>query len=916
MQGAGARRILAMGLTSWILAVAALGGTQDSVERPNIVIVLADDLGYGDPRCYNAESKVPTPHVDRLAREGTRFTDAHSSASVCTPTRYALLTGRYAWRTALDRSVLWPWDPPLLEDERVTLPELLREAGYDTACIGKWHLGWDWPLDASSSVTREIDGHSWPAERREEIGARVNWDRPVKGGPLAHGFDHYFGDDVPNFPPYVFLEDERVVARPTSTKPAEMFGHAGPSVQNWDLSAVLPRLARHATAWIDERGRRDRPRSRRPFFLYLPLTSPHTPIAPAAPFVGKSEAGPYGDFVHETDWVLGQVLQALDRNGFAENTLVVFTSDNGSPQRDGTDMSGPVGSVRERYGHDPSRPWRGLKSDAWEGGHRVPFVARWPGRVPKGRVSEEPFVQVDLYRTLANLVGQEVDAENGEDSFDISEPLFDRAGAEPARDHLVHHSGNGSFAIRAGEWKLIQGKGSGGFSSWKPPAGAPPGQLYRLARDPGETRNVYRDHPEIVNELTALLDEIRNSGRSVPAEGRASRWPDGEWRELFDGKSLEGWEVTPFGGEGPVRVTADAIEMEYGSMLTGIRLADSNGMPRTNYELRVVAARLSGTDAFCALTFPVGDSHATLVAGGWGGELTGISNLDGRDASLNETATRRLYESGRDYALRVRVTPERIRAWVDGETVADVSLAGREVGPGDEALLARPLGVSSYATTARVRRVRVMPFASEPAPLRVLLLGDSISIGYTPYVAELLGERARVVRAQKVDGEVENCEGTTYGVRNLERWLEQETGEWDVIHFNFGLHDLKRVMPDTGKNSNDPEHPHQASPERYEAQLRSIVAKLRETGARLVYATTTPVPEGVRPYRAPADAERYNAVALRVMRESDIPINDLHGFAQPRLSELQNPRDVHFTTDGSKALAGEVARAVLEVVAR
>ena len=220
---------------------------------PNIVLILADDLGYGDLGCYNDESKVPTPHLDRLAAEGLRFTDAHSPSSVCTPTRYGLLTGRYAWRTALKKGVLWPWDPPLLEEARLTLPELLRARGYLTACIGKWHLGWDWPLDAESAVSDELEGHTWPPARRGEIGERVNWDRPIAGGPLAHGFEHYFGDDVPNFPPYTFLEDDRAVYRPTASKPKGMFGHAGPAAPGWDLAVVLPTLAQHAGAWLDER---------------------------------------------------------------------------------------------------------------------------------------------------------------------------------------------------------------------------------------------------------------------------------------------------------------------------------------------------------------------------------------------------------------------------------------------------------------------------------------------------------------------------------------------------------------------------------------------------------------------------------------------------------------------------------------
>ena len=497
------------------LLALSLGGmsASDESDVPNIVLILADDLGYGDVGCFNEESKIPTPHIDRLAQEGMRFTDAHSPSSVCTPTRYGILTGRYAWRTALTKSVLWPWDPPLIEESRLTLPELLRDAGYRTACIGKWHLGWDWPLDEEGYVTQELSRHTWEPKRRGEIGSRVNWERRIAGGPLAHGFDHYFGDDVPNFPPYTFLEDERVLTRPTTQKPKAMFGHPGPAAPGWDLSVVMPTLAQRAASWIDLHASGDDP-----FFLYLPLTAPHTPIAPSPHFEGASEAGAYGDFVCEVDWFVGEVLAALERGGMTEETLVIFTSDNGSPQRNGEGMSGPVGSVREQFAHDSSRPWRGLKSDAWEGGHRVPFVVRWPGRVPAGAVNAAPIVHTDLYRTLAQVVGEPVPLDAGEDSVDQLSTWTSNSGA--ARDHLVHHSGNGVFAIRVGRWKLILGKASGGFSRWKPPANAPAAPLYDLESDPGEESNLYEAHPEIVLRLEERLERMRAADRSIDPSRR------------------------------------------------------------------------------------------------------------------------------------------------------------------------------------------------------------------------------------------------------------------------------------------------------------------------------------------------------------------------------------------------------------
>ncbi len=481
-----------------------LQGESPPADRPNIVLILADDLGYGDPGCYNDQSKIPTPHIDRLASQGLRFTDAHTPSSVCTPTRYALLTGRYCWRTRLKRSVLWPWDPPLIEADRLTLPAMLQQRGYHTACIGKWHLGWDWPLEDGRFVTDEFSGFTIPPPDRASWAKRIDFSRPTRHGPTARGFDYYFGDDVPNFPPYIFIENDRTVGLPSVPKPNGMFGHAGPALAGWDLSTVMPKLTQRAVQSIGQRAQ-----SRgQPFFLYVPLTAPHTPIAPSPHHIGKSEAGWYGDFVHQVDWTVGQILDSLDRYEFAENTLVIFTSDNGSPQRDGSEMNGPTGSVKRRFGHDPSRPWRGMKSDIWEAGHRVPFIARWPGRVRPGQVSDEPIILVDLMRTIANIVDFPLDVDDAPDSFDIGPALLDRGREQPIRDHLIHHSGNGTFAIRVGNWKLIRGRSSGGFTQYTPPPGAPEGQLYDLSADPGEQQNLYRDHPDVVARLGSALDEI------------------------------------------------------------------------------------------------------------------------------------------------------------------------------------------------------------------------------------------------------------------------------------------------------------------------------------------------------------------------------------------------------------------------
>ena len=309
------------------LVVGCSNNDSKNKQAPNIVIILADDLGYGDPTCYNPDSKIPTPNIDKLASEGLQFTDAHSASAVCTPTRYSILTGRYCWRTRLKKSVLWAWDEPLINKNRLTLPEMLKEKGYQTAAIGKWHLGWEWPTSDTLDV-------------KKQNGENIDYKLAIKGGPLAHGFDYYFGDDVPNFPPYTFIENEKVVEIPTIDKPNHLFGSKGKMTKNWKLEDVMPTITQKSVDYIDEASKQAEP-----FFLYFALTAPHTPIAPLTKFKGKSKAGPYGDFVYEVDWCVGQVMNALKENGVDENTLVIFTSDNGSPARNDKNWSGPTQSV-------------------------------------------------------------------------------------------------------------------------------------------------------------------------------------------------------------------------------------------------------------------------------------------------------------------------------------------------------------------------------------------------------------------------------------------------------------------------------------------------------------------------------------------------------------------------------------------
>ena len=478
---------------------------------PNIVIILADDLGYGDVHCYNAQSKIPTPNLDRLAVEGMRFTDAHAPDSVCTPSRYGLLTGRYAFRARNKGAVLPPWGRTLIEDGRLTLPALLRQQGYATACIGKWHLGWDWPTK---------DGH--PPSSTNGLG-NVDFAQPIANGPTTRGFDYYFGTDVPNYPPYCFIENDRTVGVPSLAARLEKGGinRPGPMLPGWNLTNIMPELTRRAVRYVEEATQ-----TQKPFFLYFALTAPHYPVVPTAEFKDRSQAGDYGDFVAQVDGTVGEVLAALARTGLATNTLVIFTSDNG-PECVEVDP-GAYDRIR-RYGHWSMDGLRGVKRDTWEGGHRVPFLARWPGHIPPGAASAETICHVDLLATCAALISAKLPANAGVDSCNILPALLGKKPNRLIREGTVLHGGNGRFAIRQGEWVLIDapsGDGNGGRNR----PGEPdwfeqergytknqfPGELYNLLDDLAERRNLYGEKPEAVRRLKALLEKYKAAGRSTP----------------------------------------------------------------------------------------------------------------------------------------------------------------------------------------------------------------------------------------------------------------------------------------------------------------------------------------------------------------------------------------------------------------
>ncbi len=468
--------------------------------KPNIIVILADDLGYGDVQCNNPErGKIPTPNIDRLASQGMRFTDAHTSSGVCSPTRYALLTGRYHWRSRLQAGIVQYLEKPLIAPERLTLAGLLKTHGYRSAAIGKWHLGWDWSITPEQ---RELFAPARKGPRPEATDAhRAAWkevySRPIGGGPTTRGFDEYFGTDVPNWPPYAFIQNDRTVGIPSEFPPAALFrgklaSILGPGLPGWKLEDILPTLAHTACGFIE-----DAAKGAKPFFLYLPLTAPHTPIAVNDEWRGKSGLNDYADFVMETDAMVGRVLAALERSGAAEKTLIIFTSDNGCS---------PLADVKalEAAGHFPSGPLRGYKTSAWEGGHRVPFIVRWPGQVKGGARCDHLVHQADLMATFAEVLGAKLPAGAGEDSVSLL-PLL-RGEEKPVREYAISHASSGLPALRKGSWKIIFGPGSGGAGEG--PGTAPSGQLYDLASDLGETKNLWADKPELVAELTTTMERI------------------------------------------------------------------------------------------------------------------------------------------------------------------------------------------------------------------------------------------------------------------------------------------------------------------------------------------------------------------------------------------------------------------------
>jgi arylsulfatase A-like enzyme len=503
-------------MLAW-LSLIPLATAASAADRPNIVFILADDLGYGDVACYNPESKVPTPNLDKLARQGMRFTDAHSPATVCTPSRYSLLTGRMAFRTGMAGVFTGAGGPSLIESTRLTLPQMLRDKGYATACTGKWHVG----LTFFDREGKPIHSGGIEGVRR------IDYSRPIPDGPIHRGFDRFFGTACCPTTDwlYAYIDGDRIPVPPTGVldrtplpkHPYSQDNRPGMIAPDFDLEEVDLVFLAKSKEFLEEHVRSE---PGRPFFLLHATQAVHLPSFAADRFKGSTKAGPHGDFIFELDYVVGELMDTLDRLGVADDTLVMFSSDNGPEVTTTIHM-------RADHHHDPARPWRGIKRDNWEGGHRVPLIARWPGRIKPDSACDQTVSLTDVMATCAAIVAAELPDGSAEDSSNILPLLLSEQPADPVRRYTLHETMGLDLAVRSGPWKLLDHKGSGGnryegnsgLAPYAIPDTAPaaPGQLYNLDSDPGETVNLYLEQPEIRAKLKHALDQSKSTGRSVPA---------------------------------------------------------------------------------------------------------------------------------------------------------------------------------------------------------------------------------------------------------------------------------------------------------------------------------------------------------------------------------------------------------------
>ncbi|TWU18461.1 sulfatase family protein [Allorhodopirellula heiligendammensis] len=498
-------------------------GVSQASERPNVVFILADDLGYGDLGCYNPESKIPTPNLDRLAQQGMRFTDAHSPCTVCTPTRYSLLTGQMAFRVPNGGRVFsGAGGPSLIAEGRLTLPELLRDQGYATACFGKWHIGLTFRDEAGQPI------HNGGPDGVKQI----DYSRRIEGGPIDHGFDRFFGTACCPTTDwlYAYIEGDRVPVPPTGKlDKSDLPKHAysidnrpGQVALDFNLEEVDLKFLEKSQQFLRTQAMT---KPDQPFFLFHSAQAVHLPSFPADEFKGKTNSGPHGDFIFELDYVVGELMATLEELGIADDTLVMFSSDNGPEVP-------AVYHMRHDHNHDGARPWRGVKRDNFEGGHRVPLIVRWPGQVPADTTSDELTSLTDVFATVAEIVDEPLPRDAAEDSFSMLPVLLGEKPSQPIRPYLLAQgfAGQKWLAIRRGKWKYLAHQGSGGnnyathpqLQEYQLPNTAPdaPGQLFDLENDPGETTNLALKRPDIARELQSLLDESLASGRSreIPQE--------------------------------------------------------------------------------------------------------------------------------------------------------------------------------------------------------------------------------------------------------------------------------------------------------------------------------------------------------------------------------------------------------------
>lgn len=483
-------------------------------KQPNVIYILADDLGYGDIGAYYDKSKIPTPNIDKLAKEGMRFTDAHASTSVCTPSRYGILTGRYCWRSWLKTNVLSKQDTPLLNAKDFTVGHLFKEKGYHTGCVGKWHLGMRWPLkDGTYLKARDENYKKLPLEYVEEQISNIDYTAPVLDGPVDHGFDFYSGPDVPNQPPYAWIKNRNLTEVPTvyrtfnNLKTKEWSAGAGIAVKGFKMEDISEDIASESVQYIKDH-------KDEPFFLYLPLAGPHTPIFPAKRFLGKSKAGIYGDYVYMMDWTVGEVMKTLKEEGIDENTIVIFTSDNG-PEKTAYNR------IKE-YNHYSMADLRGVKRDLWEGGHRVPFIVRWPNVVKENSVSTETISLLDFYSTTMELLGLQTKQNGGEDSLSFLSALKGQPIDRSTREGIVYTSCKGEHSLRIGDWVFIDNNTGAnnpepewfmnerGYKTHNQEK-----ELYNIKNDPQQKNNIYQDNLDIANKMKKILDEYVENGRSI-----------------------------------------------------------------------------------------------------------------------------------------------------------------------------------------------------------------------------------------------------------------------------------------------------------------------------------------------------------------------------------------------------------------